>query len=396
MFLNKKILIGITASISAYKMYSFIRLIKQQGAEIKVIITPSAKNFVSTTLLSTFSEHKVYVDFVEEDIWQNHVHLGRWADLFVIAPSSCNTIAKLANGISDNFLIATYLSCTSPVVIYPAMDEDMWLHPSTQHNIQLLQQRGNEVVEPSVGLLASGLYGKGRLPEANEMMIHIEETYFRNASLSGKKILITAGPTEELIDPVRMITNRSSGKMGYAIAEFLYKQGAEVYLITGPVSIQVRYKGIHVVQVNTASEMFDACAVFTDTYDIAIFTAAVADFTITHSSEQKIKKSDNALELKLVQTKDILATFGKHKKDNQKIIGFALETEKGEAYAKIKLSQKNADLMVMNQVENDNSCFNQDTMRVSFVAQNQTHDFDTMPKLKIAEILSEYIIKNWV
>jgi phosphopantothenoylcysteine decarboxylase/phosphopantothenate--cysteine ligase len=396
MFLNKKILIGITASISAYKMYSFIRLIKQQGAEIKVIITPSAKNFVSTTLLSTFSEHKVYVDFVEEDIWQNHVHLGRWADLFVIAPSSCNTIAKLANGISDNFLIATYLSCTSPVVIYPAMDEDMWLHPSTQHNIQLLQQRGNEVVEPSVGLLASGLYGKGRLPEANEMMIHIEETYFRNASLSGKKILITAGPTEELIDPVRMITNRSSGKMGYAIAEFLYKQGAEVYLITGPVSIQVRYKGIHVVQVNTASEMFDACAVFTDTYDIAIFTAAVADFTITHSSEQKIKKSDNALELKLVQTKDILATFGKHKKDNQKIIGFALETEKGEAYAKIKLSQKNADLMVMNQVENDNSCFNQDTMRVSFVAQNQTQDFDTMPKLKIAEILSEYIIKNWV
>jgi phosphopantothenoylcysteine decarboxylase/phosphopantothenate--cysteine ligase len=396
MFLNKKILIGITASISAYKMYSFIRLIKQQGAEIKVIITPSAKNFVSTTLLSTFSEHKVYVDFVEEDIWQNHVHLGRWADLFVIAPSSCNTIAKLANGISDNFLIATYLSCTSPVVIYPAMDEDMWLHPSTQHNIQLLQQRGNEVVEPSVGLLASGLYGKGRLPEANEMMIHIEETYFRNASLSGKKILITAGPTEEPIDPVRMITNRSSGKMGYAIAEFLYKQGAEVYLITGPVSIQVRYKGIHVVQVNTASEMFDACAVFTDTYDIAIFTAAVADFTITHSSEQKIKKSDNALELKLVQTKDILATFGKHKKDNQKIIGFALETEKGEAYAKIKLSQKNADLMVMNQVENDNSCFNQDTMRVSFVAQNQTHDFDTMPKLKIAEILSEYIIKNWV
>jgi phosphopantothenoylcysteine decarboxylase/phosphopantothenate--cysteine ligase len=396
MFLNKKILIGITASISAYKMYSFIRLIKQQGAEIKVIITPSAKNFVSTTLLSTFSEHKVYVDFVEEDIWQNHVHLGRWADLFVIAPSSCNTIAKLANGISDNFLIATYLSCTSPVVIYPAMDEDMWLHPSSQHNIQLLQQRGNEVVEPSVGLLASGLYGKGRLPEANEMMIHIEETYFRNASLSGKKILITAGPTEELIDPVRMITNRSSGKMGYAIAEFLYKQGAEVYLITGPVSIQVRYKGIHVVQVNTASEMFDACAVFTDTYDIAIFTAAVADFTITHSSEQKIKKSDNALELKLVQTKDILATFGKHKKDNQKIIGFALETEKGEAYAKIKLSQKNADLMVMNQVENDNSCFNQDTMRVSFVAQNQTQDFDTMPKLKIAEILSEYIIKNWV
>jgi phosphopantothenoylcysteine decarboxylase/phosphopantothenate--cysteine ligase len=396
MFLNKKILIGITASISAYKMYSFIRLIKQQGAEIKVVITPSAKNFVSTTLLSTFSEHKVYVDFVEEDIWQNHVHLGRWADLFVIAPSSCNTIAKLANGISDNFLIATYLSCTSPVVIYPAMDEDMWLHPSTQHNIQLLQQRGNEVVEPSVGLLASGLYGKGRLPEANEMMIHIEETHFRNASLSGKKILITAGPTEELIDPVRMITNRSSGKMGYAIAEFLYKQGAEVYLITGPVSIQVRYKGIHVVQVNTASEMFDACAVFTDTYDIAIFTAAVADFTITHSSEQKIKKSDNALELKLVQTKDILATFGKHKKDNQKIIGFALETEKGEAYAKIKLSQKNADLMVMNQVENDNSCFNQDTMRVSFVAQNQTHDFDTMPKLKIAEILSEYIIKNWV
>jgi phosphopantothenoylcysteine decarboxylase/phosphopantothenate--cysteine ligase len=396
MFSNKKILIGITGSVSAYKMYTFVRIIKKLNAEVKVIVTPTAKHFISTTLLSTFSEHKVYVEFVEDDLWQNHVHLGRWADLFIIAPASCNTIAKLAHGISDNFLIATYLSCTAPVIIYPAMDEDMWLHPSTQDNIQLLRQRGNDVVEPSTGLLASGLYGKGRLPETDEMVTYIEENYLRNTNLKGKTILITAGPTEEPIDPVRMITNRSSGKMGYAIAEALYLQGANVHLVSGPVSIQTKYKGIHVTKVKTASEMYEACVLQKDHFDIAIFTAAVADYTLMQTSLQKIKKSENELQLTLVKTKDILGTIGKDKKSNQKVIGFALETENGLANAKTKLVQKNADLIVLNELAEDNSCFNQNMMRVHIVTQNDTLPLASMSKTEIATEISNYIIKNWI
>jgi phosphopantothenoylcysteine decarboxylase/phosphopantothenate--cysteine ligase len=396
MFLDKKILIGITGSVSAYKMYALVRQLRQKGAEIRIIVTPSAKNFISTTLLSTFSEHKVYADFVEEDLWQNHVHLGRWADLFMIAPASCATIAKLANGISDNFLIATYLSCPAPVLVYPAMDEDMWMHASTQNNIALLKQRGNTIVDPSTGLLASGIVGKGRLPEADEMISYIEMHYARKTTLKGKTVLVTAGPTEEPIDPVRMITNRSSGKMGYAIAEALFMQGADVHLVSGPVAIHPKYEGIDLIKVGTANEMFQACESYQNQYDVAIFTAAVADYTLENISSHKIKKTNDSLQLNLVKTKDILGTFGKLKKTDQKIIGFALETENAEENALLKLKQKNADMIVMNQLGSDNACFNKDTMRVVFVEEQKIQNLGALPKSKIAEEISNHIINNWL
>lgn len=396
MFLNKKILVGITGSISAYKMYQFIRQIKQNGALVKVIVTQSAKAFVSNTLLSTFSEHKVYCDFVEDELWQNHVHLGRWADLFVIAPASCNSISKLANGMADNFLIATYLSCAAPVLIFPAMDEDMWLHPSTQDNITLLRKRGNTVIEPATGVLASGIYGKGRLLESEEMITLIESNFFRKTILSGRKILITAGPTEEPIDPVRVITNRSSGKMGYAIAESLYMLGADVYLVSGPVLIELKYSEVHLDKVNTANEMFEVCNKYQNTYDIAIFTAAVADYTIEIVNDQKIKKSTEQIQLNLIKTKDILGTFGKSKNESQKVIGFALETENEEKNAKDKLHNKNADLIVMNHLSKENGCFHQDAMRVSFIDKVNCKHYEIISKKDIANNLSEYIINNWI
>jgi len=396
MFLDKKILVGITGSISAYKIYNFIRQLKQSGAIVKVIITPSAKAFVSTIILSTFSENKVFCEFVEDELWQNHVHLGRWADLFVIAPASCNSISKLTVGMADNFLIATYLSCPAPVIIFPAMDEDMWQHSSTKENIEVLKKRGNIVIEPSTGLLASGIYGKGRLPEAEEMMLYIECHFFRQKTLSGKKILITAGPTEEPIDPVRVITNRSSGKMGYAIAESLYLKGADVFVVSGPVAIELKYSGIHLDKVNTADEMFEACNKYKNLYDIAIFTAAVADYSVENVSEQKIKKATENFQLSLVKTKDILSDFGNSKKINQKIIGFALETENFEKNAKDKLRTKNADLIVVNHLTKENKCFNQENMSVSFIDNLNISHYDAMPKNDIANHLSEYITNNWV
>ena len=396
MFLDKKILLGITGSISAYKMYQFIRVLKQKGANVRVIVTPNAKAFVSTTILSTFSEHKVYCEFVEDDLWQNHVHLGRWADLFVIAPASCTTISKLVNGLADNFLVATYLSCPAPVILFPSMDEDMWLHPSTQHNISLLQQRGNTVVEPSTGSLASGLNGKGRLPEIEEMINYIESNFIRQSIFAGKKVLVTAGPTEEPIDPVRVITNRSSGKMGYAIAESLYMLGAEVYLVSGPVAIKTKYTGIHLIQVNTADEMYSACNQFRESYDYAVFTAAVADYTIPNRSDKKIKKLDQDLQINLTKTKDILGTLGLQKLPHQKVIGFALETDNAVDNAIEKLTKKNADLIVLNHLSDTNSCFNQDQMEVSFISKDEIQKFSSLSKIEIASKLSNYIIKNWL
>lgn len=390
-----KILVGITGSVSAYKMYTVIRHLKQMDVDVRIIITPTAKNFISPTLLTTFSEHKVYCDFVENDQWQNHVLLGRWANLLLIAPASCNTIAKMANGIADNFLLATYLSCTSPVLVLPAMDEDMWLHPSTQHNIQLLQKNGNQVLAPKEGLLASGLSGKGRLPEPAEIITYLNENYLRSNELKGKTVLVTAGPTEEPIDPVRVLTNRSSGKMGYAIAETLYMAGANVILVSGPVSISPKYAGIQLIQVNTASEMYDACKQYQSLFDIGIFSAAVADYTIAEPSVQKIKKADENLHLTLIKTVDIIGSMGSQKEPHQKIIGFALETENDIDNAKAKLKRKHANLIILNKLDHENSCFNQDNMTVSFVDKELVHPSLSMNKELIAEHLLSYILKNW-
>lgn len=258
----------------------------------------------------------------------------------LIAPASCNTIAKMANGISDNFLLATYLSCNSPVLVIPAMDEDMWLHPSTQHNIKVLQKHGNHILEPNEGLLASGLTGKGRLPEPAEIITFIQENYLRSSELKGKTILVTAGPTEEPIDPVRVLTNRSSGKMGYAIAEVMYMAGANVILVSGPVSITPKYQGIQLIKVTTASEMFNACLEHQQNYDIGIFCAAVADYTVSAPSLQKIKKANENLQLTLVKTIDIIGAMGANKEKHQKIIGFALETENENENAKINYKKR--------------------------------------------------------
>lgn len=397
MISGKKILIGITASISAYKTISLVRLLIKQGAMLRIVMTPAAKDFVSTTILSTFSNHKVYVDFVENDQWVNHVDLGRWADIFVVVPASCNTMAKMANGICDNFLLATYLSATCKTIIVPAMDEEMWLHPSTRANVKTLQSFGHEVIEPKEGFLASGLVGKGRMPEPEDLMVHIIENYCRSSVLATKKILITAGPTAEPIDPVRVLTNRSSGKMGYTIAETLYMLGADVTVVSGPVSIQTKYKGIKIIPVETAQEMYTACLNEQDNFDIGIFSAAVADYTISNPDAQKIKKQDASLSIQLTKTVDILSAFGHQKKEGQKLIGFALETNDGERNALAKINAKKADLIILNTLGIDNPCFGEDSIKVSFVASedNMTH-FDMMSKQELAETLAAYILKNWI
>jgi len=397
MISGKKILIGISGSISAYKTYTLIRLLVQKGAIIKVVITPNAKDFVSTTLLSTFSEHKVFCAYTENDIWQNHVDLGRWADLFVIAPASCNTLAKMANGICDNFFMATYLSATCKVMVLPAMDDEMWHHPSTQKNVQTLIAYKNEIIEPATGLLASGIIGKGRLIEPATIVQMIEEKYCRASTLTGKTILITAGPTEEPIDPVRVITNRSSGKMGYAIAAQLYLMGANVTLISGPVSIEPAYQGIQLIKVTTSSEMFEACFSFSDKYDIGIFCAAVADYTIAAPSAIKIKKETADLSLTFIKTKDILAHFGSIKLPHQKIIGFALETDNEYEHALNKLRNKKADLIVLNTLNNTNACFDVDELKVSFIDVNEHFiEFESSSKTKIAAHIANYISTNWI
>ena len=396
MISGKKILIGITASISAYKTLSLIRLLVKKGADVRVVITPAAKDFVSPMILSTFSNHKVYQEFVENDIWENHVILGRWADLFLIAPASCNTISKMASGLCDNFLMATYLSATCKTVIVPAMDEEMWLHPSTQNNIKTLASYGNDVVEPREGLLASGLIGKGRLPEPEELVTILEETYFRSNVLAGKNILITAGPTEEPIDPVRFITNRSSGKMGFAIAEVLYLLGANVKVVSGPVSIETKYKGIQIFQVQTAQEMFEICKQEHEKFDVGIFSAAVADYTIAVPENEKIKKKDENLNITLSKTKDILGTMGDLKRKDQKIIGFALETNDGETNAISKLKNKKTDLIILNMLSSDNNVFNNDFNQVSFIESNENIiHFNTASKKDVALKIADYIISNW-
>jgi phosphopantothenoylcysteine decarboxylase/phosphopantothenate--cysteine ligase len=396
MISGKKILIGITGSISAYKTITLIRLLVKKGADVRVVITSAAKDFVSPMVLSTFSNHKVYHEFVENDIWENHVILGRWADLFLIAPASCNTISKMATGLCDNFLMATYLSAICKTVIVPAMDEEMWLHQSTQNNIKTLASYGNDVIEPREGLLASGLIGKGRLPEPEELVTILEEDYFRSNELAGKNILITAGPTEEPIDPVRFITNRSSGKMGFAIAEVLYLLGANVKVVSGPVSIETKYKGIQIVEVQTAKEMFEICKQEQEKFEIGIFSAAVADYTIAHPENEKIKKQDENLNLSLSKTKDILGTMGDLKRESQKIIGFALETNNGEKNAISKLKNKHADLIVLNMLNNGNNVFNNDFNKVSFIEANENIiHFNTASKNEVALKISDYIISNW-
>lgn len=393
MLKGKKILIGITGSIAAYKTLYLIRLFMKAGAHVRVVITPAAKEFVPILTLSVLSKNKVLCDLADEDTWANHVALGRWADVMLIAPLSCNTLAKMANGHCDNLLLAVYLSATCPVVVAPAMDEDMWHHTATKQNIAKLSSYNNLVIGVGDGELASGLIGEGRMAEPEAIIIYVEEHIFRQKTLAGKLVLLTAGPTQEAIDPVRYISNHSSGKMGMAIAEEIYMRGANVHLILGPVTITPRYKGISVHQVTTAAQMYDQAVTFSSNAAIAILTAAVADYTPTVSAAHKIKKSHDSFLLNVQKTKDILMHIGHNKKAGQIVVGFALETENGKENALYKLEGKNADIIVLNTLTAQNEAFGSDTNKVTiFDNTGFEKQYESKTKDLVARDIVDFIL----
>ncbi|MGZ8516615.1 MAG: bifunctional phosphopantothenoylcysteine decarboxylase/phosphopantothenate--cysteine ligase CoaBC [Chitinophagaceae bacterium] len=393
---GKKILVGITGSIAAYKTVYLVRLLVRAGAEVKVIMTPSSKDFVSSLTLSTLSRNNVLTDLFDEQSWANHVMLGRWADLLLVAPLSCNTLAKMAHGQCDNLLLATYLSATCPVVLAPAMDEDMWHHPATRQNLQQLQSFGNTIIPVDKGELASGLYGEGRMAEPEQIAQFIDENFFLSRPLAGKKVLVTAGPTYEAIDPVRFIGNHSSGKMGIAIAKELYKRGADVSLILGPVNTAFLANGIHLTRVISADDMYKACHEEFENADIAIMSAAVADYTPVTKAEQKIKKKDGNLNLELTKTKDILKSLGEKKKTGQVLVGFALETANEKEYALEKLEKKNADMIVLNSLNDAGAGFGHDTNKITiFQKDGKEIHFDTKSKNEVAKDIVDTIINSY-
>ena len=391
---GKKILLGICGSIAAYKSILLIRLLVKAGAEVKVVITHSAKDFVTPLSLSTISKNEVLVDSSRNDVWNNHVQLGRWADIMLIAPLSCNTLAKMANGICDNLLLATYLSATCPVVVAPAMDEDMWLHPTTKVNVEKIQANGNAVIPVEKGELASGLYGDGRMAEPEQIISYMERNFFFNPVLKGRKALVTAGPTHEPFDPVRFIGNQSTGKMGAAIANELALRGAEVELILGPSSIEIKDPRIRVTRVQTAAEMYKACLDIFPSAQIAVMSAAVADYTPASFSDDKIKKNAETFNLELSRTKDILLALGKKKKPGQILVGFALENTHEEENARKKLKSKNADMIVLNSLNDAGAGFGYDTNQVTVFEKSGTvTPFGKKSKHQAARDIVDLIVK---
>jgi len=390
MLQGKKILLGVTGSIAAYKSLLLVRLLVREGATVRVIQTPASRDFVTPLSLATLSKNPVLSDLIAADTWANHVELGRWADLFIIAPLSCNTLAKMAAGLCDNLLMATWLSAVCPVVVAPAMDEDMWKHPSTQK----LQSYGNRVIPVEKGELASGLFGDGRMAEPETILEFIRQGSTK--PLAGKKALVTAGPTYEAIDPVRFIGNHSSGKMGIAIARELAERGAQVFLVLGPSPLSIEEPGITVQRVTTAAEMYDACVTaFTDTH-LAILSAAVADYTPATPAPEKIKKNDGPLRLELIKTRDILKTLGELKKAGQLLVGFALETNGGREYALGKLKAKNADFIVLNSLQDQGAGFGLDTNKITiFGTGGFEQAFGIKTKQQVAGDIVDTIVKSW-
>jgi phosphopantothenoylcysteine decarboxylase/phosphopantothenate--cysteine ligase len=391
---GKKILLGVTGSIAAYKSAFLIRLLVKAGAEVKVVMTPSGSDFISKLTLSTLSKNKVLVDLFDEDSWANHVMLGRWADIMLIAPLSCNTLSKMAHGQCDNLLLAVYLSATCPVVVAPAMDEDMWHHPSTKENIGKLVAFGNKVIPVDKGELASGLVGDGRMAEPEAIIKFLEDNLKGSHSLSGKRAFVSAGPTYEPLDPVRFIGNHSSGKMGLAIAEELYARGADVTLIMGPSSIQLPANGIKYTRVNTAEEMYYACTQQFNISDIGIMAAAVADYTPVEVAANKIKKTGAELIIELKKTKDILKTLGEQKSARQVLVGFALETNNEREYALGKLKSKNADMLVLNSLNDKGAGFGTDTNKITiFDKSGKEFNYDLMSKSEAAKNIVDTLIR---
>ena len=399
MLTGKKILIGITGSIAAYKIPLLVRLLKKEGAEVQVVMTDAAKDFVTPLTLSTLSGLPVLSKGFDTETgrWNSHVELGLWADLFVIAPASANTIAKMATGIADNYLLTVCLSAKCPIMFAPAMDLDMYKHQATQENIRTLISRGYRFIAPSSGELASGLCGEGRMEEPQEIFNRIKEYFQKKQRFAGKKVLVTAGPTYEAIDPVRFIGNHSSGLMGIEVARAFADQGAEVTLVLGPSSIRPERANIQVVPVTSAKEMFDATTAAFKHADIAVLSAAVADFRPEVTANQKIKKDPNSNEmiLKLVKTDDILKTLGQNKTDKQMLVGFALETENGIENAKKKLHSKNIDMIVLNIMNEAGVGFKTKTNKVSIITKDdKVIDFELKPKNEVANDILKVVYQS--
>lgn len=388
MLKGKNIILGVTGSIAAYKSATLVRLLIKAGAAVKVIMTPLAKEFITPLTLATLSKNPILVDFFnpENGDWNSHVDLGLWADAMVVAPASANTIAKMATGVADNLLLTTYLSARCPVFIAPAMDLDMFNHPATKNNLKTLKKIGNQIIEPASGELASGLEGKGRMEEP-EAILSILNDFFIPKTMLGKKILITAGPTFEKIDPVRVIGNYSSGKMGFALAETCASQGAEVILVTGPVCRKTEHPNITRVNVESADEMYHAVMLRFDKTDGAILCAAVADFTPADPASQKIKReSRDELTIVMKPTRDIAAEVGKIKRPEQFVVGFALETQNEEANARSKMERKNFDFIVLNSTQDPNSGFGFDTNKVTIIHRSGLKkNFELKSKLEVAK-----------
>lgn len=390
---DKHIVLGITGSIAAYKAASLARLFIKAGAEVQIVITPAGKEFITPVTLSALTGKPVVSEFftANDGTWHSHVDLGQWADLMIIAPATAATLGKMANGIADNMLITTYLSMKAPVMVAPAMDLDMFAHPSTTRNIETLRSYGNIIIEPAAGELASHLIGKGRMEEPEKILSVVEDFFTKQESLSKKKVLITAGPTYEKIDPVRFIGNYSSGKMGFALAEECAQHGAEVTLVAGPVSLKVSHPNIKRIDVESAEEMYNASVKAFPEMDAAILCAAVADFRPSEQYAEKVKRGEDILTISLVPNKDIAASLGKMKKANQKLIGFALETNDEEANALKKIIKKNLDFIVLNSLNDAGAGFKYDTNKISILNRDgEKKDFPLKSKSEVAsDIINE-------
>ena len=404
MIKGKKILLGVTGSIAAYKAAFLVRFLVKEGAEVKVIMTDAAKDFITPLTLSVLSKYPVYSGFSKQETgeWNNHVEFGLWADVMLIAPATADTIAKMAGGICDNFLLAAYLSARCPVWIAPAMDLDMLQHPATLQNIQRLVSFGNKIISPVYGELASGLIGEGRMEEP-ENIVHELKRYFsqnpdtdnKSLPLNKKKVLVTAGPTFENIDPVRFIGNRSSGKMGFAIAEELARNGAEVTLVSGPSSQVIHNNTIHRIDVESAEEMYEASLKYFADADIAVMTAAVSDYKPENPENKKIKKNVNEMSLKLVMTKDILTELGHRKNKNQLLVGFALETDNEITNAKDKIKKKNLDMIILNSLNDKGAGFQFDTNKITIIDSDfRQVDFELKSKKEVARDIVSSIVSH--
>lgn len=397
MLKGKHIILGVTGSIAAYKAASLIRLLVKEGAEVKVVMTALAKEFITPLTLATLSKHPVMVDFYnpENGDWNSHVSLGLWADLYLVAPTTANTIGKMAHGVADNLLLTTYLSAKCPVMIAPAMDLDMYRHPANLHNLEILRSYGNVIVEPESGELASGLVGKGRMAEPEDIVSFVKRFLAgNNRDLVGKKVLLTAGPTYEKIDPVRFIGNYSSGKMGFALAEEFANRGAEVVLVSGPVCLKTGNPAIRRVDVESASEMYGQVMANAENCDIVVSCAAVADFTPKSRAGEKIKRGKEDMLLELVPTADIAAELGKRKQPGQLFVGFALETQDETCNALLKLKKKNLDLIVLNSLCDQGAGFGVDTNKVTMIdRQERFYHYDLKSKQEVAKDIVDRVVQ---